>query len=249
MVSAPYSLITRIETMSFKALPALERRYYDGWLLRYSNGYTRRANSVNPVYASYEDVELKISQCEAFYHSKQRPTIFKMTDAVYPENLDAILADDGYHKEATTHVLTCSLDQQSSAPDNIHISTRQTPEWIEHFVRLNKINKDYAKTVSQMLKLISTPCGYLSLLDDKQVVGVALGVLDDGWMGIFDVVVDAGQRGKGYGRAVVQSLMSWGKTQGAHHAYLQVQGDNEGAIQLYEKLGFTRQYSYWYRVK
>ena len=75
-----HSLVRTIESLSFKALPALESRYYDGWLLRYAEGYTRRANSVNPVYASTDDIDLKISQCELVYAQKKRPTIFKMTE-------------------------------------------------------------------------------------------------------------------------------------------------------------------------
>lgn len=249
MVSVQHSLITEIETLSCKALPALERRYYDGWLLRYANGYTRRANSVNPIYESYEDIDLKISHCETIYTRKNRPTIFKMTDAVYPNTLDGVLTKKGYTKEAETGVYTLSFTDQYQLSDNVHIDSKLTTTWLNNFVRLNNITANNAKTLQQMLSLIPTQCGYLSLLEGEQVVGVALGVVDEIWMGIFDVVVDADKRGKGYGRAIMQSLLSWGMTQGAKQAYLQVQADNMIATQLYQALGFTHQYNYWYRVK
>lgn len=249
MASVQHSLITEIETLSFKALPALESRYYDGWLLRYADGYTRRANSVNPIYESHEDIDLKISHCETIYTRKNRPTIFKMTDAVYPDSLDDVLTMKGYTKEAETGVYTLSFTEEYQLRDNIRIDTKLTTTWLNNFVRLNNITASNAKTLEQMLGLIPTQCGYLSLIEGEQVIGVALGVVDEAWMGIFDVVVDANRRGKGHGRVIMQSLLSWGMVQGAEQAYLQVQADNIVATQLYQSLGFTHQYNYWYRVK
>jgi hypothetical protein len=44
-------MIRFIEELSLSALPALETVFLDGWVLRFSNDYTRRANSINPLYA------------------------------------------------------------------------------------------------------------------------------------------------------------------------------------------------------
>ncbi len=37
------------ENLSFNTHPALVTEYYDGWQIRYSNGYTKRANSVRRI--------------------------------------------------------------------------------------------------------------------------------------------------------------------------------------------------------
>ena len=55
-------------------------------------------------------------------------------------------------------------------------------------------------------------------------------------------------RGIGLGRRIVTSLMAWGRSEGAHSAYLQVREDNEVARSLYESLGFAETYRYVYRV-
>ncbi len=249
MTLHPHNLIQTIETLSFRALPALEQRDYDGWILRYANGYTRRANSVNPVYSSSDDVEHKIDECESFYADKTNRIVFKMTDAVYPPDLDKILEDKGYRKEAETYVYTMSLIGRGTLDDIVRIKSDLSETWVNHFAQLNNIPDQHKNTLQQMLALIPTRCGFLNLLENGKVVGVALGVVDGDWMGIYDVVVDPAHRGKGYGRIIMEALFAWGVAQGASEGYLQVQANNMIATTLYRSLGFAHQYPYWYRVK
>ncbi|MDR2374804.1 MAG: hypothetical protein LBD96_00015 [Treponema sp.] len=41
-----------IEELSMNAWLSLQTLVYDGWIIRLANGYTKRANSVNPIYPS-----------------------------------------------------------------------------------------------------------------------------------------------------------------------------------------------------
>jgi ribosomal protein S18 acetylase RimI-like enzyme len=43
--------------------------------------------------------------------------------------------------------------------------------------------------------------------------------------------------------------LNWGKSNGATQAYLQVETENQAGINLYNKLGFTEAYQYFYRLK
>jgi len=45
-----HDTIRSVEERSLNAWPSLHQMLYDGWVLRFSNGYTRRANSVSPIY-------------------------------------------------------------------------------------------------------------------------------------------------------------------------------------------------------
>lgn len=247
--SVDRSLIKTIEVLSYTALPALEQRYYDGWLIRYAHGYSRRANSVNPIYASYLDVDTKISQCESIYASKKRPTIFKMTNAVHPSDLDPILDDRGYQKESETYVYTAPLIGLGASSNQVRIDQQLSTNWMTHLVRLNHIPDHHTQTLQHMIELISLPCGFGTLVIDGNVAGVALGVVAGDWMGVFDVVIDKPYRGNGYGRMIMEALLHWGEQQGASRSYLQVQADNAAATTLYQKLGYAYQYTYWYRVK
>ena len=56
--------IRDIEELALNAWPALQTKHYDGWVLRFANGYTRRSNAVIPLYESTLDLDEKINFCE-----------------------------------------------------------------------------------------------------------------------------------------------------------------------------------------
>jgi N-acetylglutamate synthase len=69
---------------------------------------------------------------------------------------------------------------------------------------------------------------------------------DRDWVGFRSIEVDPGQRRRGHGLTVMAALLEWGAEQGATTAYLQVLGDNTGALELYRGLGFTTHHAYRY---
>ena len=85
-------------------------------------------------------------------------------------------------------------------------------------------------------------------MDGTNVACVSV-VIENGYVYIANVIVDEMYRGRGYGRRVCETLLAKAKEIGGHTAYLQVIQTNGIAVSLYEKLGFEKLYSYWYRVK
>ena len=45
-------LVATLEEAALNGLPALQTEFYDGWIVRMSEGYSRRANCVVPLYES-----------------------------------------------------------------------------------------------------------------------------------------------------------------------------------------------------
>ena len=85
--------IRTIEERSLNAWPSLQQMLYDGWILRFSGGYTRRANSISPIYRGCRGVYEKVLGCEEIYRRKRLPPAFKISPLVHPEDLDAFLHD------------------------------------------------------------------------------------------------------------------------------------------------------------
>ncbi len=232
------------------AWPALESMVYDGWVLRFADGYTRRSNSVNPLYLSSERVRSKIARCEQVYRSKGLRIVFKMTRAAQPPGLDGILERLGYQTEAPTSVQVIDL---SSFVEHrtVQVSINETPDraWIEPYCELNAVSETNRVTLTRMLASIA-PAGFFATMRvGGRVAGCGMGVVERGFVGLFDVVIAADVRGRGLGKALMHSLLGHGKRCGATTAYLQVMLENLPAIRLYAGLGFREAYRYWYRTR
>lgn len=228
----------------------MENMNYDGWILRFSKGYTKRANSVQPIYLSSEDVGEKIRICEEAYASRGLDVVFKVTPHIYPSNLDELLDAKGYNKASPTSIQVLNLDKvQGIGLGNIEFESHVTEMWNDEFYRLSGKDVSTKSIHFNMLNQI-IPTKFFALISlNGENIACGLGVLENSFIGLFDIVVDKGHRNMGYGKKLVLSLLNLGKNNGAKQAYLQVEKNNEPALKLYSGMGFKEIYEYWYRVK
>jgi N-acetylglutamate synthase len=241
-------MIRQIEELSFNAWPALQTLMFDGWVIRFANGYSQRANSINPIYDSTIDIEEKIRFCEQIYRDRNLPVVFKITSAVHPENLDAVLKASGYQTDSRTSVQMLESINKHSI-QGVELNESFTEEWLDGLCRLNNINEERQLTLRQMLGNIVPQKCFAAIRQHGQGIAYGFGVLQNEYVGLFDVVTDASFRNQGYGRRLVSGLLTWGKQNHARKAYLQVMLNNPPALHLYSKLGFQEAYQYWYRKK
>jgi ribosomal protein S18 acetylase RimI-like enzyme len=237
-----------IEELSINAWPALQTNLYDGWVLRFADGYTHRANSANPLYPSTRPLTDKVARVEKLYRGRHFQVTFKMTDVSQPEELDDFLAARGYLAYGYTSVQMLQL-KDAPVSSNIELSEELTAEWFDSFCRLSHLAPNYHTTARQLLEKIVPRTGFAFLRDEGEIIACGLGVVERNYLGLFDIVTETNRRRQGYGQQVVQGLLKWGKEQGAQQAYLQVTKKNDPALALYSKLNFRERYQYWYRVK
>ena len=231
------------------AWPSLQTLLYDGWVLRFADGYTKRANSVHPLYSSSLNVEEKIRACEEIYQSKELDVVFKLTASAQSENLDKVLAAKGYKADSHTSVQVMELDGVNKAPAQPALLTEDLHEWLPAYCKLSNIGGHREPTLKQLLHNV-VPVLYLaSIRHQGQVVACGMGVLQEQFVGLFDIVTDANFRRRGFGKQLVLNILAWAKRNGAQTAYLQVMLNNEPALRLYSGLGFKEIYTYWYRIK
>lgn len=241
-------MIQLIEELSLNAWPSLQTLWVDGWVLRFANGYTKHANSINPLYVSTNGVEAQIEFCEEIYRRNNLPVVFKMTAAAQPENLDALLDARGYIVDSPTSVQTMELPDGDSSQDTRPDATL-TEEWLAAFCRISAIDDTRKPTLHQMLTSIVPQKCFAAILQADQIIACGLGVRQGDYTGFYDIVTDKPFRQRGYGKRLMRSLLAWGKQNGARCAYLQVMLNNPPALQLYAQLGFKEIYQYWYRIK
>jgi ribosomal protein S18 acetylase RimI-like enzyme len=242
--------IRRFEELSNNAWPALQTVQYDGWLLRFGNGVTKRSNSVNMLYPSTLDPDEKIAFCEQLYLGNGIASCFKVTAISDPTGIDAHLHDRGYFIHSTVSFRTLNHWPAIERPErDFLLESEMRPEWIDEFIRMNRFEVARRPVYVEIMNNVLTPKCLVSLTDKGTTIGVGLGVLGEKHLGIFDLVVDPEWRKQGIGEGLVNALLQWGRSQGAETAYLQVLSDNTDAIRLYDRIGFREIYKYWYRVK
>jgi ribosomal protein S18 acetylase RimI-like enzyme len=243
-------MIRLIEELSFNAWPSLQTVYYDGWVLRFANGFSKRANSVNPLYDSTIDPDRKIEYSEAVYREKGLKTIFKLNEISCPSNLDEILAGRGYETIDHVSVQVSELNDASSrSPRSCDIHERATDAWMDAYCGMDKRASENRETFESMLDTIVPRKAFFTLRDGEKIVASGMGVLDSGFMGLFNIIVEMDYRGGGWGSRLLSDMLGWAGKNGAHSAYLQVLKDNSSATGIYRKFGFREVSEYWYRIK
>ncbi len=242
--------IRLIEEISFNAWPSQQTLLYDGWAIRFAEGYSRRANAIYPLYDSCGDLDAKLDHCEGLYRSHGLPTIFKLTEASQPKGLDEVLATRGYEFDAPTLIKLLDLGGWSGEADpDVRLDETATPDWFEGYWQMSHSNPKHETAARQLLANISLPKALASLYHEGKLVASGLAVAQDGYMGMYDIVTDARYRRQGFARRLITTLLAWAKGLGVHTAYLQVMENNAPARALYEQLGYKDAYRYWYRVK
>lgn len=241
-----------IEELSLNNWQPLSTLLYDGWVLRFADGYTKRANSIHPIHYSTCDLDTKIKACETIYTAQQLPTIYKITPFVQPADLDHTLGKLGYALVDPTSVQTLKLDGiRVDHPSNLAVAIHEehTVGWLDDFCRLSNMKEQDKSIMGRMLTNIRTKKGFISLYVENQVIACGLGVIERECMGLYDIVTAPDYRNRGYGEQLILRLLNWGQENGAKSSYLAVVLDNKPALRLYSKIGYAEIYKYWYRVK
>jgi GNAT superfamily N-acetyltransferase len=188
----------------------------------------------------------KIAHCEAFYRDRAMPPRFKLTAASLPAELDALLSERGYEIEAPVSVQTRPLGDVA-APDEVKVTDDPTPDWVAANIRIGGHGTWNPALFPELLDRIVLPTAYAAVWDDDEIIATGMAVAEADLAGLFEVVTDPSQRGRGLATEVVAALLAWGRARGAATGYLQVMLDNDPALRLYGRLGFTEAYRYWYR--
>ena len=219
---------------------------YDGWLLRFSEGVTCRANSVSVIRPSQEDPAAKVAHCEAFYAKQGLPAVFKLTDA--DAELSAFLEKAGYRIVTPTDVMILDLDGADLPQDTDGCMFSAEPSaWLPACFAFEELSDPHRKDVlRRIFSRVLADTVYCTLLYGGRPAACASGVLEQGYMLLQNVVVDPAQRGSGQGEKLCRAMLAKAKELGARYVYLQVVQSNAAAMNLYRGLGFRKVYTYWY---
>lgn len=239
--------VRELESHGFRAWPALQTQMLAGWVQRFADGYTKRANSINALGARCRFTADLRHALERPYRERGMPPVWRLTPLA-PAETDQALARLGYRRIDESLVQVAPLDARLAADPEIVIESVPSAAWLARFAELSPVAEIHRATMRHMLTSIPSPVGFARVERDGHLVAFALGVVDGDYVGLFDVLVAAETRRQGLARQLTQSIGAWGRRHGARFAYLQVVATNSAALPLYASLGFETVYSYAYRV-
>jgi|HigsolmetaAR201D_1030396.scaffolds.fasta_scaffold02493_8 ribosomal protein S18 acetylase RimI-like enzyme len=240
----------RLEELGMNVWPALHQQLCNGWVIRLSNGYTKRANSASPLYHTDAPLEAQIARCEQFYSAQHLPTVIKLTSTHAPAGLDQLLEQRGYHVLDLSSLMTCDLRHASfeqAEPSALRLDLK-IEDWLACYERLNQISSAHRSAHRAILDNILGQRTFCAWEQDGAVVGCGLLVREGEWVCLSDVAVEPQLRGQGIGTRMLATIMQLGREQGATYAFLQVIANNAPAQHIYSRFGFREAYRYWYRV-
>jgi GNAT superfamily N-acetyltransferase len=235
----------RVEETCLNAWPALREVLLEGWLLRFSGGLTRRANSANPLRpVSHADLRA----CEPLYRRLGLPTIIRVLSLVDP-SVDQRLAEAGYTGEGESCVLYAPIEDIAAAGDpGVGLLDRPTPEWFAAMAALQNHSSEQAAIYRRIVGQLAIPAAFVALSDEGLAVALAYGALHNGLLCYESVITDSRRRRQGLGRRIINALAAWARDRGAVGACLEVEAHNAPARALYDAIGLKRElYRYHYR--
>lgn len=237
-----------LEEIAANAHAALNILQYDGWLMRFSNGITNRANSVSVIYPSMRSLDVKVPYCEKIYQKENLPCVFKLTEE--DSELNEYLEGHGYKVVTPTDVMVLNLQDKDFPKGTCVFSKEPAKEWLDALFAFEEITDiTRQETLCRIFSNVLVDTIYCTLTKDGEAVACASAAIEHGYMLLQNVVVSPRYRGQGFGQAVCESLIAQAKENGAHHTYLQVVKSNTAAVNLYLKLGYEKVYTYWYMKK
>jgi ribosomal protein S18 acetylase RimI-like enzyme len=237
-----------IEELSMAAWPSIQTLLYDGWIIRMANGYTNRSNSINPIYPSKIKLEEKMDYCDKIFKKYNLLTTYKIIGCDEHKILDEELEKQDYKKIHITSLQTCNtLEILQSNYNGIVINDSFNSKWINSVIDFNTIKQEDIKTFETILNNVAGDKIVVYKEAENEIVGCGYGVIGSNYVGVFDIVIKESQRGKGYGKEIVKTILSEAGKKGIRNTYLQVMINNIIAQKLYKKLGYKEIYKYWYR--
>lgn len=241
--------IEALERSSLNAVPAPRQALCGAAVVRAGQGGAGRVNSttwLDPTDGA--DLPARVQRIEGWYARLGLPARFRLTP-LSPPGLEPLLMARGYARMGETIVMGGALDGLP-LPDG-PAETAEAPDdaWFD-------ASEGGAARVAERMaelrlfpSLLMVPASWASVRMEGRIASVAQVVADGPIAVLSGVATLPVMRGRGLARRVCLASFGWARSEGARHACLQVEAENDPALSLYRRLGFREAYRYVYRVR
>jgi GNAT superfamily N-acetyltransferase len=237
--------LQRLSALSWRPL---ETARLGGWRLRAGAGFTGRANSVLPLGDPGLPLDDAIAHVVQWYGQRGIQPRFQL-----PQPITAALTDElvvrGWSTDDVTDVMVgdvgATLALAASARTDlppVEVAGAPSEGWLSRYhYRGGLLPADALRVLTN-----HEGAAFASVVEDGATLAIARATVDERWLCVQAVEVDAAARRRGLGRHVMRGVLQWGQDNRARHVHLQVMATNQPAHALYDGLGFTPHHQYHY---
>ena len=247
--------VKSLQEFLMNSWPANHYYFLNGWILRFTNGVTSRANSVFPIRytGTQETLNNDIFLVEKAYRAHNLEPVYTMPEFHEPNNLKEKLLKQGYYSFDHTIALGIKIEeiQRLNINDDFEYNILDTriEEISEFLARFSKRSEYEQKIIQKINQRIVIPnkC-YILTKCNNEIVGTLLAVLvPQGYMYVGDVFVHPDYRKRKIATSMLIKLIDeWAIANRVNHIWLQVEKNNNKALNLYHKFGMNKLYTYFY---
>jgi N-acetylglutamate synthase len=240
------SEVAALEEVCERAWPPRERLALGSLVLRFADGFTRRANSAR-VDAGGGDLDGLITRAEQEYRSRGLRPGFRLTPLT-PAEFEPLLRERGYVVDTEAIVMVADALPPAAEPrpgDAIALAPALDEEWLRVFKEIERQwPAEQDPGARWVLGSGTAPRRFALARVGGEAAATGYGRLEGDWLYIACVATFPERRRLGLARAVSERLFAWGAGGGARRAILQAETKNAAAQGLYAQLGFTPRYVY-----
>ncbi len=244
-----------IDQLMADAWPASETEYLGATRLRWTSGFTRRANSCLAV-GSDDEIDGILRAAEVFYRLRDSHPVFLLSEASAPPSMERKLLELGFEATAPTIMqIARSATVAGTGPPKpewtVEISNEPNDAWFETYwaVESSRERNELHRRICQSLLVRSEGAAYVSVLESQETIAVGQAVVERGWGGVQCMATHPRHRRRGAAAVVLGSLADRAVQLGAENLYLAVMESNVGARELYSRVGFSPVHNYSYFVR
>ncbi|GAA1973976.1 GNAT family N-acetyltransferase [Kitasatospora viridis] len=243
----PAASPTELQRLAAGSWPALEREQLGDWTLRAAAGFTKRANSVQALGDPGLPLPEALAAVRAWYAARALPALVEVTSPGTDPALAALL--DGLEQLTRAHLQTAPLAPLARpvpGAELVRLATAADEGWLALY-HLTAGSPQMLLAARQLLH--GGPSVWFAQVPGEaggEPLAIGRCVIDGPWAHFSAVEVSPAARRRGLATAVMSALAARAAEEGARAGYLQVEADNDGALALYDRLGFTTSHTYHY---
>lgn len=266
---APHMAISMddLERVMVEGWPPVERAELGSWLLRASEGFTGRANSVLPLGNPGMPLSEAVDFAESWYDERGLRRLFSLFGpegfAADDDPLGRELLGRGYQPFSRTVVMTSATRtlppgvpdagqrpgapvRLESAPSPLWLNAYTDPGWSLSTGERPAITSTATSTAARTVLTGSPDQLFASMESGGAVLGIARVAFAHTWAGLFALRVAPEHRRTGVAGQLVGALAEATRDRGIRPMYLQVELANSPALSLFGRLGFSTHHEYRY---